>query len=416
MQRAATWVFVLAFFVFSIRLPDGSQRSLGTALAEVAVLAACTVAMLIRPNRGAAVARVALVAFVLELVVIGYYAFQAPPRWGDPGRYVLWSVYYFGLITLVASFATFFYDRDVFADVFWKVARWSLIVAVVGLALTAVTDTPVLTHTQYGTPRLQGLLSEPSAWAPVLPAVFLLAWRRGSRRMAALALVAAVLTKSPTVLLVFAVAVALYFVLTAPWRSTKIPILLTLGLAVPVVMGTFNVADPDQYIASGNTATVVVGRVASGISYVRSGGLSGQNERFRSTKVVLDHLRWNGKSGMGFGLGSSDVYFHAAYPPPSTLQPNSFVVWTWFGLGQYAAWALIALMLATLARLRRDPLAAAIFIPFLVAAAVNSAEGMQGYKFALVAIFCYGLGWVHRAASRRAPEVAETVSSYVMAS
>ena len=88
----------------------------------------------------------------------------------------------------VGVFAALFFQARPFERVIWRAATMALWIGAASWLATLVTHHLILVSTSHGVIRMQGTLSEPSAWAPVIPIVALLAIRRRSPLYAALAL------------------------------------------------------------------------------------------------------------------------------------------------------------------------------------------------------------------------------------
>ena len=122
--------------------------------------------------------------------------------------------------------------------------------------------------------RMTGTLSEPSAWAPILVMVLLLAPRRRSRLYVFLSLAGLYLADSPTCMLVMAGTVPLYYAQTGKWRNR---VVLLAALCVLIPAGAFFVshADVQACMNSGNPSEVATRRLVSGIRNISTDGQQG---------------------------------------------------------------------------------------------------------------------------------------------
>jgi len=296
-------------------------------------------------------------------------------------------------------FAALFYREDLFADVFWALTRASIWVALIAYAFSRVAGHAVLVNAQLGNDRLQGLLIEPSAWAPVVAAGILMALRRRSRVYVVLVVLVAILTQSPTVYIVVAISIPVYYLLTIRngFRTKRLLVLLIAAVALPVAVNFLQTANADTYLNSSNRPSVVVGRMISGVQSIDSGGTTGTNGRFTSTKQAISNTEDLGLLNFGGGPGSSNAYFSAEYPnvPGQSvgLRTNALWVDILFNFGRVGVAVLFLLLATATIRMRRVPAAAEILLPFIVVSFINSAEGVALYQFSILAICLFAFGW-----------------------
>lgn len=298
---------------------------------------------------------------------------------------------------LPGIFAALFYREALFVDVLWALIRGSVWVALGGYALSRVTGAVILVNAQPGNDRLQGLLSEPSAWAPIVAAGLLIALRRRSKLYVMLILLVAALTESPTVYIVAAISIPLYYVLTGAFKPKRLVLLLFLAMSIPLIVNFVQTANPNKYLNSSNHASVVVGRIISGVQDIESNGSSGTNTRFTSTTQTVNDTEANGLLDFGGGPGSAGLYFRAKYPISASqnagLGPNALWVEFLFDFGMVGVAVLFVLLAAAVIRMRRVPVMAEILLPFIVASLINSAGGTALYQVAIMAIFLFAFGW-----------------------
>jgi hypothetical protein len=249
---------------------------------------------------------------------------------------------------------------------------------------------------------MQGTVSEPSAWAPVIPIVLLLAVKHRSWLYVFLALVGVVLADSPTCFLVLAVTLPVYFALTSSWRW-RIPLLVMLSVLIPLAAFFVQSASPSNYLNSENPALIAVGRLLSGIRNVETGGQVGSNDRYSSTTVVITQTEQNGWLYTGAGPAADGTYFRAKYPATGPIYgTNSLWVTALFDFGVGGVFAIGLLMLAAIWRMRNDRTMAAILLPFFVASLVNSAEGPFLYVYVVLGVMLFAFGWIESPAQRLA--------------
>jgi hypothetical protein len=387
----ASWLFVLPLLAEGV-----APAVVKVQVAGLALLAFASVVILQCPVAERAGRRVYLTFTVLSLVVIGYVAFSSWPRDGSTSSYETRAALFAATYTAVAVFAVLFFDERLFERVIWRGATIALSIGVASCVASRVTGHALLVNPAHGSLRMAGTLTEPSAWAPVLPLVLLLALRRRSWFYAALALAGVLLADSPTCILVMAITVPLYFALAGRWRYRAA---LLIALAVLVPLGTLFVhrASPQSWEASSNPAEVTVGRLLSGIQNVGTDGQAGTNTRFATTTVVLADTRNGDWFRSGAGPAADSTYFPAVYPAGqgSPVAPNALWVSVLFDFGEYGTVLVVALMVIAAWRMRKSPGMTAVLLPFSVASLVNSA--VPDYSFVVLGIMLYAFGWARQA-------------------
>lgn len=389
-RKAATWLFVLPFFAAGV-VPY-------LARIELAGLALLVFAALITRAQAVpkfAIGRICWTAIILTLILCVYLLFGSwPSPYGTQRAYDTQALVFIATYVAAAAFSVMFFEERLFESVVWRAATVVLWVGVISSVASLVTHRELLVNPAYNGLRLQGTLSEPSAWAPVIPVIMLLAWRRRAWLYVVLAAVALVLTDSPTCILVLLVTIPLYYFLTG--MSHKQPlVLLALAAVGPPLLFFVQTANPDRYLNSPNAAEVAMGRLLSGIHNVETGGQVGANSRFTNTTIVIGEVRANGWMRTGAGPAADSTYFRAKYPEASAAS-NSNCLWTsvLFDFGEVGVAVLVVLMLRAVWRMRRHPTLAAILLPFFVAALFNSAEGSFEYVFVALGIMLFTFGWL----------------------
>jgi hypothetical protein len=386
-RTAAAWLFALPLLTEGV-LPDVVKLE----VAGLGLLAFWVVGSN-RPLPHRALERIFLVAAVLTLVVIGYLAFgHWPSGAGSPRSYDEHAALWVASLVVVAVYAVLFYEPAVFERVIWRGATIALWAGVISCAVARMAGHALLAvNAAHGTLRMAGPLTEPSAWAPVLTLVLLLALRRRSRLYVLLAVAGLVLADSPVCLLVAVVTVPLYYGLAGSWRR-RVPLLLAMAVIIPSAVLLVQRADAQAWEASGNTAEAAVGRLLSGLQNVGTDGQQGSNARFASTTAIVGAVRENGWMRFGAGPAADSTWVPASYPVTGPgVGANALWVTILFDFGEAGVLVLAALMLAAAWRVRRNPALAAILLPFLIATLVNSAGA--DVPFAALAVMLYGLGW-----------------------
>jgi hypothetical protein len=395
-QVTASWLFVLSFVTLGV----GRDHAY-ILWAGMAVLASAAF-VLSRP-RGArrALNRIVLSATSLTLILGAYLTCGSwPSSFGSVRSYDTQAIFFVITYVAVSAFAVLFFEERSFERVVWRAATLELWVGVLCCLASHLAHRPILVSVSHGALRMRGTLTEPSAWAPVITVVVLLAIRRRSWLYVALAAIGLVLLASPICILVLAATVPLYYALTGT-RRHRVGLLLTLAALIPAGIFFVHAASPGQYLSSHNTAEVTVGRLLAGIESVQTDGQAGHNTRFASTRVVLTQARINGWVLAGAGPSADSTYFPAKFPTrphQEPLLPDALWVSVLFDFGLVGVAVLAILMPMAIWRMRHSPGIAAIMIPFFVTALINSAEGSFEYAFVALGVMLYAFGWEAKSA------------------
>jgi hypothetical protein len=398
-QATATWVFVLSFLTLGIGRDYAYIECAGLALPALAVFVSFRQRI---PENAAP--RIILSVAILVLIVSAYLVLTSwPDSFGSVRAYDIQAAYFLVTYLTVCVFASLFFEERSFGRVVWRAATATLWVGVLSYLLTRLAHHPFLVSESHGVMRMQGTLTEPSAWAPVIPLVMLMAIRRRSWLHLGLAVIGTALAASPTCLLVLIATVPLYYALTGT-RSQRLAVAVGLAALIPVALLFVITAQPGGYLNSHSSAEKTVGRLLAGIESVETGGRQGHNTRFASTKVVIAEVRANGWMVTGAGPAADITYFPAKFR--GAFQPNALWVSVLFDFGVIGLVALGALMLAAVWRMRRYPQICAILLPFFVASLINSAEETFEYKFVALGIVLFAFGWVRPGGTGVSPPVA----------
>ena len=386
-QAAASWLLVLSFLTLGVGRDHAYVEWTGLAL-----LAFASFVLFRQPVPVRAIRRIILSAAVLVLVVCAYLLFGSWPSSFGAGRsYDVQAVYFVVTYLGVCVFAVLFFEERIFERVIWRAAVGALWIGVLSWLVSRLTHHLLLASESHGVLRMQGMLSEPSAWAPVISLVVLLAIQRRSWWSLGLAVLATVLTASPTCVLVLAATIPLYYVLTGTRRS-RVVVVVALVVCLPAAVLFVYAAGPSPYLDSHNTAGKAVGRLLAGIEYAKTDGRAGHNTRLADTRVVISEAKANGWILAGAGPAADDTYFPARFPS-GTLRPNALWVSVLFDFGLIGVLLLGSLMVIAVGRMRYRPQMCAILLPFFVASLINSAEGNFEYGFVALGVMLFAFGW-----------------------
>lgn len=405
-RKLGAGIVILSFFVVGVPLPN-SEIQFPMLLIESAALAV----LLFTPTpmlHGASLRRTVTAWLVLVLVVLLYFWLrQVRPQFGTEAQYLGEGLKLAVFLSLITAYTVRLYDERIFLEVFWSIGTKMLVVALGAYFFAAVTGIYVLANNAYGGARVHGFLSEPSAWAAPSVALLLLALGRRAWVWAALAAVGAVLTKSPTVMVTAAVALPLYYLIhhdrVALRKAVAILAVATIG---PLAAYKIQHTDPAPYLASTSTYKTAFGRFVSGINNVKTSGQEGANARFEGGQTTVREVRENHLEWTGYGLGSSNIYLLKKFQDTEAWSMFYSVL---FDFGYVGAGLLVLLVLVAIVRTRRRPVLA-VFLPFAVAAMVNSAEGWIAYAFVVIPVVAYVFRWAPAGPEpevRRDPELVD---------
>lgn len=379
-RQLAAPVVMGAFFLWP------SMRKEGIALAVLLYIG------ILRGNfKGRAIARVLATFGVLALLVLAYFITrQSHPPWGSSTQYLGWGIQTALFIVAVAGFVCVYFDEQELLKAFWNFARLGLTISLLCYVISVTSGHKLLVNAGSAGIRLEGLLSEPSAWAGAISALFIVSLARKSYTWAGLAILGGLLAKSPMVMLVAGISLPGYYLIRSNDQSKrKIVLVVAASIVVPLLVYRIQLIDPVPYLQSSAGYKVAVGRFISGITNVKTGGTEGKNIRYSGAQRTVQEVRDNGWTYTGFGLGSAPVYLSNKF---GDTQAWSMFYSILFDFGYIGVAAFVLLIAISFRRMRASP-AMAILLPFSVAALFNSAQGWVLYQFAVIAIMVFAFGW-----------------------
>jgi hypothetical protein len=394
----AAWVFILPVFFGYARPPNAEKVYLGTGYVGLILLALIVLQLMVSGTHKKSSSSVILAAFTCISIIILYSTFwpwmkgNAPADPSD-GLAIAAAAY----CVLAFAYARLAYSERIFIEVFWRTGIVAVAIAYAAYALRGVTG-GWLVHQQYGTPRLEGFLSEPSQWAFILPGLFLLSLERKKYLVTVMITGAVLLAKSPITMIATAISITLWLVLSNRHRRARKEILLLLGFIWAGAFVWLKTIQVSGVTVGSSYFDLVVVRLASGIVGVETNGATGINDRYSSTKATFDQLSEHGWLYTGIGPGFESYLFKAT----GGMLPNALPVYLLGCFGVLGVIVFVAVLVATLGRMRGSA-AFAIFMPFMVASSINSAAGWESYKFFIVAavIFAGPAWWMFRTVGAR---------------
>jgi hypothetical protein len=380
--RYAAWLFVLPSLVGYLRMPSGVNLYLHTG--ELALLGTILLALpvVVRTARAGGLRATTVVTPVVALALPVVYLLVWPWLGGSPfsrPSFVLGvsaALYVIGTVL----YGHLFHDDDRLVDAFTTVLTIALAIGFAAYLAHVTVGLRWLVHTQYGTPRLQGLLSEPSGWGPFLGAAILLGLERRRWILVGVGVLAALLTKSPTTVACVGLAVPAHLLLAHRWRGQRAAVVVTVtavGWWTWLQITSVRITDT----VSTGLKDQIVARLASGVANVRSGQTQGRNDRWFSTQAIVDAMTEHRWWWTGIGPGSESYWRETL----GGVLPNNLPVYVAGSFGVVGVAVLAGLIVVAVVRLRQSALFPLV-LPFIVAALVNSAGGWESYKYAVLAI------------------------------
>jgi hypothetical protein len=323
-----------------------------------------------------------------------------PPGLGSGSAYVAQAGVYVAYLTALVAYCVRYYRGEYFVRAFYNLGRIEISIALVSLVLSRATHQILLVTPSRGI-RLQGTLSEPSAWAAVIAPMLILAWRRRAWLIVILTIAAGVGSESPTVIVGTGAALLIYWFLVGDRRIRKWYGVLLLTVALPLGVSWTQHANYEQMRASRNGMTVALGRAIAathtiGENLQQGPTAANENERLSTAAAVIDEVRGTSKFWTGWGLGASDKYFPAKY---GVIADHTLWLTVLFDFGVVAAGLLVIVGIRAMCKMRARP-CAAIFIPLIVYAFINSAGGWGSYQLPVIGIILFGFSQKNSASER----------------
>ena len=280
-----------------------------------------------------------------------------------------------------------FFDERLMIDLFTGFAKITIVISFLSIALYHTVGSLWLLDFVRSSARPQAFLSEPSSYAPIIPAMLLITWQRRQIVWMIATITCFVLAQSPTVIIVTILTGITLLVFFSRFDPIK------LGLALVTAMVFFGTAfvlvdpDPSPLLHSGNGVLVMLGRAVAGVQFVFSGGTTGTNVRVADAADVLNMLRNNHLLLTGYGLNSSSAYFNAL---GILVKDASLPLYILFSYGVLGLVLLLVLAGWSFFWIRRiGSTYYVIYVPFLISSLLNSAEGFALYQFVFAGALVY---------------------------
>lgn len=380
-----TVVFLLTFFVSRIQLGPGREPvDIGIPRVAIAVLLFLGAVVILEGGWSPkSVGTLAVIVFLsLTVNALYLFAYESPPLLSY-SHFASALGTSFLLLTSIFVYAFLMYDERTLLMLFRYFAMGALVIGISAFVMNKANGQPYLiSYTRSGSTRIQAMLSEPSAFAPVVAAGILFGTRQKDWVWLALSIVGLVLTRSP---IVYATAILTVLIYVAIRRTRGLRGAVSVVVSTVSLLTIFNYLQRIPYQSftqDANPVKQAVGRLSSGIVNVTSGGRLGENVRFAGAQTVVDDLFSNGWFYTGYGLNSSAVYFPAVY---GEVRDFSLPLNMLFSFGVFGLLFFIGILVWALARTARDDYFL-VFLPFAVASSINSAQGFATYQFVFLGI------------------------------
>jgi len=377
-ERLLAFFYLLPAFVVALSV-DGELVRINLNWLQAATSAALIV-VAIRQRRD--VSWVFWTYGALLALHIPYAIAHLSPIVGYTSDYLEKFLLLWGYLLLTSLAAVILLGKRAAIEIFVALAAVSVMVGIVAFTLNRLTGSTIAVHAYGDVIRMQALLTEPSAFAPLVPLLILFGLDLRRWILVLLGLVALVLTFSPTVFLTTVISLVAAG-LVSPRTRSLVSVALACGLSLlALAYLTIDVTAIDE---SSSSIHFTVARLLQGIQSVTSLGDEGVNVRFQSLLEAWQFLEHNELLLTGYGLNSAAVVFLELYGTPmdnalwiSVLTFYGVVGCAFFLLA--CAWTLIRLV-----QVRHPYLN--IYLSFLVASMLNSAQGFLAYSFVIGGIF-----------------------------
>lgn len=389
LATVATWTIVLSYFVILIEVGERSFVVPSRLIESVLLLAIVGMDFLSRVDEKMPRSPTTLVV-VLGLILHSLLGLRGllEVRPGEATNFVLGTMSYVTYYAVIAVVAKRLVSMDYLTIVLRRSSRGFMLLALAGVVVSYLLDAAYLTNARPGPIyRLQGLLSEPSAWAPVVAFLVIDSLRSRNWRWLAVCSAALVASQSPIVLVVVVISVSIFLLDRVQHPHLRVVAVAaamcsTLGFAVAALA-----IDPDRLAGSSNPLFATVGRLLAGVQGREDDALF-VLERFRSTQVVLGELETSGQSFWGLGAGASHGYFSEEVglkAGASLARANSAWVEVAFNFGYLGLLCFAIGVAVVVYRMFGKRHSVMFLMPFVVASLMNSAGGTQLYQFLLIA-------------------------------
>lgn len=262
--------------------------------------------------------------------------------------------------------------------VFFRALYWFSLASIAFAVLTAIFIPEYFSDVGYGFPRARAMLSEPSAFGPVIPLVFYYSLYRRNWPAALLALEATFFVASGTVYFVLVLAGALLLgrmVFTSRHRRAYVSALLMACVVLLLLHGQI-----DQAMSGTFNYDRAMGQIKAVLDF---GGSTRLSSLFNYAFLFYEE----GGLWFGKGLNAATVFFaDVPYSCLYMVSEFSLLHAVFFAFGIVGLLVLSVVLIYTLAVVWKDgsPEMLIVFSCFLFASLLNSSGGHVLYKYVYV--------------------------------
>jgi hypothetical protein len=330
-----------------------------------------------------------LLLIVLLIIIQGvhFFVYQLSPIAGSSFDYVIKFIKALGFIVTIFLYAQFFFDEAIFVKQFVAFTKFSIWVCIITLVAYYFFNSSFQLNINMGYPRIQAFLSEPSALAPILTSFFMISFYKKDWLYCSLSILCIVISRSPTNYLTFLVSCAIIISIKT-YKNHKILVMfffMILSFLI-IKLATTDFTEIAGTMFNSDVSSIsALGRLISGVEDLKAGGDLNTNQRLLGLLTVTDIMNTHNLYYIGYGLNSSSVLFIVLYDDAKDLAlPISILFW--YGLpGLFLGYFFIVKALISL-RIRYDSFYF-IFLAFVVASLINSAQGLIMYQFVFLGVF-----------------------------
>jgi hypothetical protein len=319
--------------------------------------------------------------------------FHTKPITGSTKSYIIDFVLGIRYIISTAIFAFFFFDAILFKKYFILFTQISIIASFIALLGFNLLGSYVQINVQGDYGRVQGFLSEPSAFAPILAIFVIWQWKDKRYWQVMFGILCILMTKSPTCYLVIVLSITIsYLIQTLRYNPVRGVVFLSLVAYLVNLLLSIDLTAGMNLYSSENPILNSVGRLFSGLEDIRTGGDTGANSRYQAYleyKMCMENyqLYWT-----GYGFNSSSTFF-LSYFKDGFIRDYSLYLTLLFSYGYIGVMIFYSACLYALAYLSKiQSTYYFVFISFLVASSINSAQGLVMYRMVFLGVFLALIG------------------------
>jgi hypothetical protein len=327
---------------------------------------------------------------IIILQVLYFLAYHIEPITGETLNYLSRFVRAFFFLSAVLIYAIFFFDADIFYSIFSSLLRLIAWISLCSYLANVFLGSTILLHYQMGSDyyRVQAFFSEPSACSAAFSSLFVISLFEKRFSYVVLSLVIIYLAKSPTTFLTFIITCLVFLLLIKKYRILTVFIgSFCIGTVFLIFISTDLVELGTQLFDSESSTMSSIGRLIMGLDDVKSGGGNGSNSRLQGTQALLDEMEVYNLFLTGYGFNASSEYFISKY---GDVKDYSLIYSMLFSYGIFGVIVFYLYILKSIIIVySKDFKFLLIYIPFIIATGMNSAQGLVMYQVVFLGLFVY---------------------------